>query len=163
MRIEVAQIFSQLVSFLIMLWVLKRFAWKPLLASMEERRNKIKSDFATIDGEKKEAEKLKNEYQEKLLGIEAESKAIIQQAIEEGRQRVQEIQDEAYQQARGIVAKAQKEIQKEIAKAKIQLKDEIIEMTLLATQKVIQNNLEPEKQKELATQFVDQMELTNDG
>lgn len=162
MRIEFAQIFSQIVSFLIMLWVLKRFAWKPLLASMEERRNKIKSDFATIEEERKEAENLRNEYQEKLQGIEAQSKAIIQQAIEDGRQRVQEIQDEAYQQARGIVAKAQEEIQKEVAKAKIQLKDEIIQMTLLATQKMIQTNLDPEKQKELATQFVDQMELTHD-
>lgn len=159
MHIELAQIFTQIVSFLVMLWVLKRFAWKPLLKLLDERRNKIQSEFDTIEEQKRDNELLALEYQEKLKAVDAKAWIIIKEAGDKGHRLLKEIEDEAHAEAKAIVAKAQDELQHEIAKAKVQLRGEIVNMTLAATQKVIETNLDTEKQKKLINDFVEKAEI----
>ncbi len=55
MNIEISQVITQIIGFLITVWLLKRFAWKPLLSMMDERRQKIKDEFQRIEDEKVKA------------------------------------------------------------------------------------------------------------
>lgn len=158
MRIEIGQIFTQIVSFLVMLWVLKKYAWKPLLAILEKRQNTIKGEFADIENQKTELDKLAEEYRQKLKGIDELASVKTKEAIDQGRQMAMEIQNEAHQQAKGIIAKAKEDLQKEVLKAKVQLKDELVNMTVMAAEKILQKNLDKEKQKNLMMDFIDQME-----
>lgn len=155
MKIEIGQVISQIIAFLIMLWVLKRYAWKPLLGVMEERRNKIKSDFASIDKQKTELDELIQYYKEKLAEIDEEADAKINKAIKKGHEHAQTIHDEAQRQAKLIIAKAQVDLGKEVVKAKQQLKNELINMTLMATEKMLDENLDREKQKKLILNLVE--------
>jgi F-type H+-transporting ATPase subunit b len=158
MIIEISQIITQIISFLVMLWVLQRFAWKPLLKVMDERRHKIESDFKTIEEQTAENERLRKEYQEKLQGVDAEARLIIKEANEKGRHIFKEIESEARIQAKDIINKTREELQQEVVKAKVLLREEIVNMTLMATQKILQTNLDAEKQKKLVDEFVNQME-----
>lgn len=158
MIIEISQIITQIISFLVMLWVLQRFAWKPLLKVMDERRHKIESDFKTIEEQTTENERLRKEYQEKLQGVDAEARLIIKEANEKGHLIFKEIESEARTQAKNIINKTKEELQQEIAKAKVLLREEIVNMALMATQKILQTNLDAEKQKKLVDEFVNQME-----
>lgn len=56
MEVEVGQVVSQIIAFLILLAVLKRFAWGPLLQLLEEREERIRSEFDTIAKHKEDAE-----------------------------------------------------------------------------------------------------------
>ena len=56
------QVLTQIIGFLIVLWVLKRFAWKPILALLEERRQKIKNEFDEAARRKGEANQLLASY-----------------------------------------------------------------------------------------------------
>lgn len=157
MRVEIGQIFTQIISFLIMLWVLKRYAWKPLLGVLEERKNKIITEFDTIEKQKKENDQLTEEYRKKLEGIDAYARAKTLEAIEVGKQKAYEIQNEAHQEAKVIIAKVQIDLQKEVFKAKEQLKNEMVKMTVSATEKMIQKNLSEEEKKTLLTDFIEEM------
>lgn len=156
MKIEIGQIIAQIISFLFMLWILKKYAWKPLLSIMEERKNKIQSEFGWIEEQKKEIEKRDKEYKEKLKGIDVQARAKIQEATKEGQQIAQKLQREAYDQAKAIIAKTQVDLKSEIQKAKRQLKDDLVKISLAATQKIIQDNLNVEKQTKLVEEFVEQ-------
>lgn len=159
MNIEIGQILTQIISFLVMLWVLRRYAWGPLLAIMEERRQRIKDEFKAIDNEKKELNSLKKNYQAQLDGIQDEARKKIQEAIKQSEKISADIQNEANIQAKTILSKTKEDLQNEIAKAKIQLRDELVNLTLLSTQKLIQMNLNEEGQKKLIKKFIDHPEL----
>lgn len=159
MKILIGQIFSQIVSFLIMLWVMKRYAWKPLLQTLENRKNRIKSELETIEEQKIRVENMIKEYQGKLHEIDVEAKVILSDARKEGQEKARNIQDEAYKQAKLIILKSEEDVQNEIRKAKIQLKNELITMALTASEKFLQTDLDKPEQKQLIAQFVEQVEL----
>lgn len=157
MRIEIGQIITQIISFLIMLWVLKRFAWKPLLSIMEDRRNKIQSDFDSIEEKNKEVARLTSEYNEKLNEIDIVAQEKVKEAVEEGKKKAQIIQDDAHARAKALFNKTQEDLQKEIQRSKVQLKNEIVNMAMSATETVLKTNLDKEKQKNLISDCVEEM------
>src|SRR5262245_37379838 len=128
MNLELPLIISQILAFLGMLWILKRFAWGPILKTLEARRQKIKAEFDAIAEQKEEIAELNADYAARLKSIEEEARARIHEAIEEGRKLSQQIQEEAKQKAQQILQKAREDVQNEIAKGQVQLKDNIIEM-----------------------------------
>lgn len=159
MDLEIGQILTQILAFLIMLWILKRFAWKPLLGVLEERRQTIKAAFKDVEDRKKDVQDLIGVYNAKIQEVEAQAREKIQKAIQEGRQISQDIQAQAQEQAKAILSKTQFEIEKEIAKAKVELKHRVVDMTIAATQKLIQEHVDEKKQKELINEFVNQADF----
>lgn len=158
MRVLIGQVITQILAFLFMLWVLKRYAWKPILKVMDDRRNRIQSEFDSIDEQKAEIDKIIADYKQKLSDIDAQANAKINEAIVKGRDLAHEIQKDAQKQAKTTIEKAQKDALNEIKKAKVQLKNEIVDMTLAATEKILKENLNEKKQKDLVLDFVKQME-----
>lgn len=159
MDLEIGQIVSQIIAFLIMLWVMKRFAWKPLLGVMEQRREKIQAEFDFINDQKNEVKKLVDEYHKKLEDVEAQGKVIIQKAISEGRDLAKDIQKEAHENAEAVMKKTQEEMNIQLAKAKVQLKTELIDLIIGVSQKVIKEDLDNDKQKKLVSAFIDEAEF----
>ena len=141
MKIELGQIFTQIISFLVMLWVMKRYAWKPFLAMLDGRRDKIKAEIEAIEDQKKEIERVSKEYEDKIKNIEAYAVGKTREAVEEGRRKAEDIQNDAQGQARVIIAKAKDDLQKEVLKAKVQLKDELVKITMAATEKLVEANM----------------------
>lgn len=159
MHVELGQIFTQIVSFLVMLWVLQRYAWKPLLKFLEDRKQKIQSEFNAIEEQQKEVERMKKEYDHLLHTIDLQAKEKIQEALDEGRKAAYKIQEEAHVSAKAILAKAKEDLQMEVAKAKLQLKDEVVKLTMLATQKIIKLSVDEQMQKKMITDFIEKVEL----
>lgn len=153
MSVEIGQVITQIISFLLMFWILKKFAWKPLLNSLEERKEKIKSDFNAAELEMKNAEMLKKTYHEKLKGIEAEARTKIQEAVVNGLKEAHKIQKDAHSDAKKIITQAQEEIQREVHKARKQLKNDMVNMTVLATEKVLKSSLTKEEQQRIVADF----------
>lgn len=146
------------VGFLIALWILKKFAWKPIMKILEERRQKIQADFDEAAADRKKAEGVLSDYEAKMREVEAESRAKIQEAVKEGQQVASEIKDEARNEAKGLIEKAKSELDRDVQKARAQLKEDMVAMTLGATEKLIAEKLDDKKHRQLISNFIDEVE-----
>jgi F-type H+-transporting ATPase subunit b len=155
MGLEIGQIVTHIIGFLIAVFLLKKFAWKPLLSILEERRSKIKSEFDSIDEEKKKVDDLLSDYQTKLKEIDSLARVKIQEAAREGQKLANEIKENARGESKDILTRAREEIQRDVDKAKVQLKNDLVNMTIRATEKLIRERLDEEKDKKLIAEFID--------
>jgi len=155
MGLEIGQIVTQIIGFLIAVFLLKKFAWKPLLSILEERRSKIKSEFDNIDKEKKKVEDLLSLYQTKLKEIDSLARVKIQEAAREGQKMANEIKENARKESKDILTKGREEIQRDVDKAKVQLKNDLVNMTMRVAEKLIRERLDEEKDKKLIAEFID--------
>jgi F-type H+-transporting ATPase subunit b len=156
--IKLPELLTQMVGFIIAVWVLKRFAWKPLIAMLEQRRAKIKSDLDGAEDTKKQAAELLADYQKQLKEIDVTARAKIQEAIAEGNRVAIEIREQSRAEAKDIISKAREDLSRDVAKAKIELRNDIVNMTISATEKIIAERLDDEKQRQLINKFLDEVE-----
>ena len=153
-----SQILTQLIAFLIFLWVMKRYAWKPILRLLDDRRRKIAEEFDGIDRAKAEAERFRADYEGRLRAIEQEARERIQEAIGEGRRVAQEIRERAHADARAITDKAKENVQLEVEKARLQIKEDMIRMTMSALERVLREAMTPEQHRRLVADFVENVQ-----
>ncbi len=152
------EIVAQIVSFLILFFILRIFVWKRILGLLDQRKEKIASEFNRIEELKAEAGKLKTEYEGKLNTIEEAANRRIQEAIAEGRKINDEARKKAHEQAQEIITNAESNIKYELSKVKEELKDKIIDLTIAATESVIQEKLTPDADRKLVEHFLEKLE-----
>ena len=153
-----SQILTQLAAFLIFLWIMKRYAWRPILRLLDERREKIAGEFERIEAVKAEIERLRREYEGRLRTIEQEARERIQEAVGEGRRVAQEIRERAHADARAITTKAKENVQLEIEKGRLQLKEDIIRMTMAALERLLREQMTREQHDRLITEFTENVQ-----
>lgn len=157
MDLDIQQILTQIVGFLILLWLMGKFAWKPLLEVLETRRLKIASDLEEIRKGKETLAGMKQEYDAKFAEIENQARLKIQESVAEGQRAAKELSDEARREADRILQKAKENIDQEIAKAKVQLRDEIASLAISAAEKIVRKEMDRQKNKELVLQYIDEV------
>jgi F-type H+-transporting ATPase subunit b len=158
MNLEWQQIVTHAIGFLITLWILKKFAWGPLLSLMEERRNRIVSEFKQIEDEKAKVAQQAAEYEAKLKGIEAERRVEIVKAVDEGKKVAAEIKEQAQHEVKELHAKAKADLERDVAKARVELRDQMVAITLSAAEKVVHEKLDEPKHRELIDRYIRSLE-----
>ena len=161
MNIEIYQILTQALGFLVLLWLLKKFAWKPLLTIIDERRDKISSEFSNIERAKTELSRLEEDYKAKLADIEAHARIKIQEAISEGQRISIEIQEKAREEAKKTIDKAKANIEIEVAKAMVDLRNQMANIAIKAAEKILKEELSGDRHKRLVSDFIDNVESLN--
>jgi F-type H+-transporting ATPase subunit b len=151
-------IVTQIIGFLLTVWILKAFAWKPLLKLLEDRKKKIEGDIEDAEKIKTDAEKLLDDYNAKLRDIETEARSKIQDAVSEGNRIASEIRENAREEAHLIVQKSREELSRDIAKARVQLRNEMVGMAIAAAGKIISKNLDDSEQRRLLEDFLKEVE-----
>ncbi|MBI3332920.1 MAG: F0F1 ATP synthase subunit B [Candidatus Omnitrophica bacterium] len=154
MEIDPSQILTHAVGFLILLFILRKFAWGSLLSALEARSNGIAQQFRTIEETKKELEKLKEHLQQSLAKIEEEARGKIQAAVQEGRRISMEIEEEARAHARANLEKTKEAVQLEVAKARVELKEQVVDLAIQVTHKVLQQHLDEETDRRMIEAFI---------
>ena len=152
------EIVAQVISFLVLFFLLRAFAWKKILGLLDQRKDLIASEFQKINDTKAEVEQLKVDYEKKLSATEDMARHRIQEAVAEGRIITDEVRKKAYADAEEIITNAKTSIHYELAKAKEELKEKVIELTLQATENLIQEKLSPEDDKKLVENFLKDLE-----
>jgi F-type H+-transporting ATPase subunit b len=155
--IDIRQVLTQIVGFLLMVWILRRYAWGPLLGMLEARREKIAGEFREADRLKAEAEQLKNRYDQELRGIEAQARERIQEAVREGQRVAGEIRTQAQHEATRRLERAADEVAREREKAKEILKQQIISLAVRSTEKILRQELDEATHRKLVGEFVDEV------
>jgi len=158
LEIDWGIIITQILGFLIALWILKAFAWKPLLKMLDDRKNKIAGDISEAEKIKADANALLDDYRAKLRDIDGEARAKIQEAVSEGSRIASEIREQARDDSRQILAKSREELSRDIAKARVQLRDDMVRMALKAAEKVISAKLDDAEQKRILDDFLKEVD-----
>lgn len=158
MSLSVQEILTQALGFLLLVWILKRLFWKPVLTTLETRRHRIEESFRQIEHSKKEIEELRADYRARIEKIEEEARSKLQAAIEEGRRISREIQEKTREEAREALTRSKENLALEIRKARIDLRREIVELTLAAAEKLLREKMTGEKHREKVLELIEELE-----
>ena len=138
-----------LITFLIVLFILKRYAFGRLAGLLDDRRNAIRDNIETAEATRAEAERVLEEYKQQLAAARHESSEILSRARSVAEEQRRQLHDEiAAERERGI-AQAQAAIQAETRQSLDRIKREIAELTLLSTQRVLGRALDEAEQRRL--------------
>lgn len=158
LQLDLQQILSQAISFILLLIVLRKFAWTPLLTALDARRARIEEELRAIAQGKTDLARLQEEYGKRLGAIEEEARAKIQQAVLEGKRIAVDIQEQARQQASALTAKSKETIELELAKAKVSLRDQVAAMTVDAVEKILRQKLDAKTDQQLVDAVLKELE-----
>ncbi len=152
-----ATLIAQILNFLVLLAILAKFAYKPLLNVMEERRNRIANDLDSAEQTRLQAEQLKAEYEKMLAGARAEATAIVERATKVGQNLHDDLVEQARVEKEEMIASAKEQIEAEKKQAMLEIRSEVIALSTVIAGKIIDAKLDSAKDKELAVSVTDEV------
>ena len=138
-----------IVNFLLLVWLLHKFAWKGIIGALEKREQQIQADKDAAAQARQEAQQIKAELDAKLKEISAAAAQKIQEAVAVGNTQKEQILAETQRQAEQLIAQAKEQIEAEKNKALEEVRDQVVNTALLAAGKITRQQLNQESAAEL--------------
>ncbi len=155
--IDISLLITHIIGFGIVFLLLRRFAWGPVLAFLDRRRNLIRDEFDKIEREQTEVAEIKREYQDHLRNIEIEARQKLQEAVSEGNAAAARIKERAQEERRLRLARAEEEVRLLEESAKETLRKRTVELALRAAEKAVHERMDAPKHQELIQRFIDDL------
>jgi F-type H+-transporting ATPase subunit b len=157
---EAGLLFWMLLSFTLVLVVLKKFAWKPILNSLKEREDSISEALQSAEKAKEEMKKLKADNETIILQAKAEREKILQEAREIKIKIVEKAKEEASEEAHKMIELAKVNIRNEEAKALEQIKAQVAELSVEIAGKLLREKLaDSTEQQKLVEKYLKDIQL----
>ena len=147
---------AQVINFLILLGLLYVWAYKPILKMFDERSRRIRESMDMSDDIMRQAESSGEEAKKKLEEAAREGQAVIARAMRAGEEIKRKAEEDAKPLADAIVARAREDIEHEREEIVAELRREFTNLTITAAEKVITEELDPEKHKKLIETVLDE-------
>ncbi len=157
MSLNFSDMILTIINFLLMMAVLYKFLYKPVLQVLDARKQEIQQNHAQAETAKSEALKLKEEYTAEMQNARTEAQEIITRAKKLGEESRYDMLQEAKQEALQITRKAREEIIQEKEKAKTELRDEVAALAVLAAGRVIEKTIRLDDHEQMIRQFVQEV------
>lgn len=138
---DVGLIFWTFISFAILFFVLKKFAWKPIVGTVNNREQSIREALASAEAAKREMENLTADNERILKEARVEREAMMKEAREIKAKMIADAKDEAKSQADKLIASAQAAIETEKKSAIAELKNQVASLSVDIAEKVVRNEL----------------------
>jgi F-type H+-transporting ATPase subunit b len=150
-----------LITFLIVLYVLKRFALGRIAHLLDERRNAIQTNIESAEQLRLESERVLEEYRQQLAAARQEGSEILERARRASEEQKRQLHDElAAERERGI-AQAQAAIQAETRQSLDRIKREIADLTVAATERVLARRLDEAEQRRLIDEALAEVDFSS--
>lgn len=130
-----------IITFLILLFALKKFAWKSLIEALERRETRIRQSLEDAEKAKEELEQVQSKTEEILARARAESQAILIEGKKMGEKVKYEILKTAKEKANAIVISVEAEIEIKKEKAIAEIKAGVVDISLKIAEKLLRRNL----------------------
>jgi F-type H+-transporting ATPase subunit b len=151
----------QTVLFLALLFLLRKYAWKPILSAVEEREEGIKSALDAADNAKKEMEALNADNERILREAKAERDSILKEAREIKDTIIAEAKTQATEEADKVMASAREQINNEKMAAITELKNQVADLSIDIAEKILKSELKDDnKQKEIVNNALKEAALS---
>jgi F-type H+-transporting ATPase subunit b len=154
-------IFWTALTFLILLFVLRKYAWKPILQAVTDRENAIESALLKADAVKEEMARLTNENEALLKQARAERDTILAEATKVKNQIINEAKEAAHKEGARQLEIARIEINNQKAIAMADIKNQVASLSLEIAEKVLRKQFEDQKkQDELVKELLKEVKLS---
>jgi F-type H+-transporting ATPase subunit b len=134
-------LFIQMINFLVLLFILWKLLYKPLVSKMEERSSAIKRSLEEAQGARLEAQREREEHAQKLQAAYAEAKAIRETALKEAAEEQRKLVDAARAEAARLIADAKAEMEQDVRRARQQLRQEVSDLAVTVAERLIRKSL----------------------
>ncbi len=154
---EFGLMFWTVLNFIILLLVLGRVAWKPILSALEAREEKLRSEREGAEAARAEAEKIRDELNEKFKAIAEMQSARIAEAEEIAKQQKDAIIAEALKQSKQMLERTKHELEQEKNRLVGQLRGEVAALSLDAVEKIMRRQADPALHKQAVDELFEQL------
>lgn len=134
--------FWTVLNFALLVLLLSKFVWKPLVSALEQRENDIKADREAAENARKETERIKAELDARLAELSRETRSVLAEAAQEGKKERDAIIAAARDNAQQLVERARQEMKGEQIRLFGELRREIAGISLLAAERVLQKQVD---------------------
>ena len=142
------------ITFLLLVVVLSKYAWGPIVKMLDERERTIREAIEQAKKERAEAERMLGEQKAALVGAQREAAALSQRSKQEVEVLKADLTARARKEADELVASARQQIQDEKAKALAELKGQVVDLAIDATRRLIQSSLDEKAQRALVEEYI---------
>lgn len=160
---EIGLIFWTLVTFLVLLFLLSKFAWGPIINAMNAREDGIKNDLDHARKEREEAQRLLEDHR----GLLNQARRERAEAVEAGRKDAErlkaEILEEARKQREQLMQQAERQIDAGLRQARAELKGEAADLAIRAAGRLMGKNLDDQTQRRLVEDYLTDLERLGSG
>lgn len=154
---DVGNFVFTLIIFGLVVYILGKFAWKPLLKVLNEREATIRGSLEHARREREEAERLLVEYKEQIDRARQEATAIVDEGRRDAEAVGRRVQDEARSEARQIVERARREIRLATETALKEIYDQTAELAVQVAGGIIRQEISPERHRQLVAESLEAM------
>lgn len=145
------------VTFLILVLLLGKFGFAPLVQVLESRERKIRESLEQAENARLEAERLLREYEEKLAEARKEAQKFISEGKELGDKLRADIVAKSEEEGKRIIAKAEEQINRDVEQAIKELRTEVANLSVDLASKVIERELDQNSHEELIQKYLDEV------
>lgn len=157
---EIGLVFWTTVSFLILLFLLGKFAWKPILGALNDRERFIEDSLSKAEAAKDEMARLTNENESLLKQARAERDHILSDARKVKEQMIADAKELAHKEGARMIELARVEINNQKSIAMADVKNQVATLSLQIAEKVLRKQFEDhQKQDELVSQLLKEVKL----
>jgi F-type H+-transporting ATPase subunit b len=147
-----------ILTFLVLLFLLARFAWRPLLEALENRQQGIRKALDDAQAARQELERLEQESAQIIRKARADAEGVIAQSRADADRLREEIRQKAKADAEGILRNAERQIQLETGRALQQIRAEAVDLSVMIASKILQKNISREDNERLIADALQQVE-----
>ena len=144
-------------SFLLLIFLVKKFAWGNITSILDARAEKITNDIDEAEAARQKAEELASKREEELAGSRKEAASIVENAKETAEKNKSQILSEATQEAVRLKEKAQQEIAHNKEEALNSIKGDVADLTVNLASKLLSQQLDAEAQRQLIDRYLDEL------
>jgi len=147
-------VLAQIVNFFILFYVLKKFAYGPVLKMLDDRSKKIEKGMKDAEASTKKLVEIEEKEKEVLINAKKEAQEIIKKAEEQGAKNKEAILTEAKEQSDAMLKRAQDKIEEEKNKIMAEVKSEVAGLVMLATEKIVGERMNSENDKKIIEEMI---------
>jgi F-type H+-transporting ATPase subunit b len=145
------------ITFVALLFVLKRFAWGPIIRTLDERERTIREAIDSAKKERAEAEKLLTAQKEALAQAQRDAADLARRNQQDMETLRQELTGKARKEAEDLLGEARRQITEELTRARAELKAEVVDLAIDAAGRLVRANLDDKAQRALVQEYLAQL------
>ncbi|MEA5091290.1 ATP synthase subunit b [bioreactor metagenome] len=152
-----ATLIAQILNFIVLLWVLAKFAYKPLIKAMDDRRNRIINDLDSAEQTRLDAEALKAQYVEQMANARQEATEIVDKANKVAQNLHDEFMEQARAEKDAMMATAKERIEQDKKQALVDIRTQVIALSTQIASKVANQKLNSAEDQKLVAEATDKV------
>lgn len=146
-----------IVTFVLLVVVLRKFAWRPLLEALTKREESVRGAIERAEHAREEAERLLEEHRKQVARSEAEAQRILAEGRALGEKLKNDIVEQANAQARKLADQAKQEIERDKDAALATLRNEVAGLAIKAAEKILDETLDEKRHRQIVDSFMNNL------